>query len=280
MLIRIWGSRGSIPVSGKEYLKYGGDTTCVEIRTKNDEIIIIDAGSGIRRLGNQLLKEGKKRYHLIFTHAHWDHIVGFPIFKPIYFKRTSLSIYGCGFKLKSIKNMISETMRPPFFPVEFKNIGAKISYNDICSNKEFQIDTLSITPIFLSHPNQGLGYKIREDDKTFVFLTDNELTFVHTGGLQYKDYCGFSRGSNLLIHDAEFTENEYIKTISWGHSIYKDALRLALEAEVEKFGLFHHNQERSDNQVDEIVNNCNEIIADKNSSLKCFAVSCDMKIEL
>jgi len=279
MLINIWGARGSIPVSGKEYLKYGGDTTCIELRTKNDEIIIIDAGSGIRKLGNKLVEEGRKRYHLIFTHAHWDHTIGFPVFKPIYYKSTTIDIYGCGFEYKSIENILSKIMKPPHFPVNYNNISAQISYIDICP-EEFQIDSVSVIPINLSHPNQGLGFKFIEDNKSFVFITDNELNFVHPGGLGYREYLEFSRGANLLIHDAEFTENEYSKTRSWGHSIYTDALNLAIEAEVEEFGLFHHNQERSDREVDDIVKHCNEIIAEKKSSLKCFAVKSGMKIKL
>lgn len=279
MIIKIWGARGSIPVSGKEYLKYGGDTTCVEIRTKNDDIIIIDAGTGIRKLGNKLIEEERKRYHIIFTHAHWDHLMGFPFFKPIYYKSTRIIFYGFPFARESIKNIISKTMQTPNFPVEYSNINARVSYNNLCE-KEFQIDSLSIIPIYLSHPNRGLGYKFIEGDKKFVFLTDNELTFTHTGGLDYKDYLEFSRGADLLIHDAEFTEDEYVKTRTWGHSIYTDALQLALEANVKEFGLFHHNHERTDSELDKIVNHCKEIIESKKSSLECYAVQSGMEIKL
>lgn len=279
MIIKIWGARGSVPVSGKEYLKYGGDTTCVEIRTKNDDIIIIDAGTGIRKLGNKLIEEERKRYHVILTHAHWDHLMGFPFFKPIYNKSTRIIFYGCPFAQESIKNIISKTMQTPNFPVEYSNINASVSYNNLCE-KEFQIDSLLIFPIYLSRPNKGLGYKFIEGDKKFVFITDNELTFTHTGGLDYKNYLEFNRGADLLIHDAEFTEYEYVKTRTWGHSIYTDALQLALEANVKEFGLFHHNHERTDFELDKIVNHCIEIIESKKSSLECYAVQSGMEIKL
>jgi len=130
MIVRCWGARGSIPVSGREYIRYGGDTTCLEIRTKNDEVIIIDAGSGIRALGNKLIAEKRLKYTMIFTHAHWDHIMGFPFFKPIYYKRSFIKMFGCPFAQTSVRNMISKIMEPPNFPVNFENIRAEIDYHE------------------------------------------------------------------------------------------------------------------------------------------------------
>ncbi|MDO8786435.1 MAG: MBL fold metallo-hydrolase [Syntrophales bacterium] len=279
MIIRCWGVRGSIPVSGEEYLKYGGDTTCMEIRTKDDEIIIIDAGSGIRRLGNSLLAEGRHQYSMIFTHAHWDHLMGFPFFKPIYLKKTHITMYGCPFAQASIKHMISRIMSPPNFPVTFEEITAKITYHEACEDF-FSLHSLTVTPIALSHPNRGLGYKFIEDGRSFVFLTDNELMFKHPGGLNYQDYLDFSADADLLIHDAEYNEEEYRKTRTWGHSTYKDALRLALDARVKKFGLFHHNQDRSDQALEKIIEDCQEIIKERNVSLECFAVYPGIEIAL
>ena len=279
MIIRCWGARGSIPVSGREYLKYGGSTTCIEIRTKDDEVIIIDAGSGIRKLGNALLKEDRHTYSMIFTHGHMDHVLGFPFFKPIYTQGIHVNIFACSFAQDSIKNMLSRAMSPPTFPVNFEDVKADISYDAICEGS-FSINSMSVTPILLSHPNQGLGYKFVEDGKCFVFLTDNELTFKHPGGLDYEDYLKLSSGADLLIHDSEFTEEEYKRTKTWGHSVYKDALRLALEAKVKTFGLFHHNQERTDTEVDRIVRDCQHIIEKNNSSLACFATYEGMEIEL
>jgi phosphoribosyl 1,2-cyclic phosphodiesterase len=279
MIITCWGARGSIPVSGREYLKYGGSTPCIEIRTKDDEVVIIDAGSGIRKLGNKLLEENRKKYSLIFTHAHWDHILGFPFFKPIYTKGTYIDMFGCPFAQKTVKKMVSRTMMYPNFPVNFKDINTEISYHGECKDS-FSINSMIVTPVLLSHPNQGIGYKFVEDDKSFVFLTDNELTFKHPGGLAYQDYLSFSLNADLLIHDSEFTEGEYKITKSWGHSVYLDALKLASEAKAKKFGLFHHNQERTDEALDKIVEDCQRIIADSDTNLECFAVCEGMEIKL
>lgn len=277
MIIRCWGSRGSIPVSGPEYLKYGGDTTCLEIRTKEDDIIIVDAGSGIRRLGNALMEAGRRDYNMFFTHAHWDHLLGFPFFKPLYFKDTQISMYGCPFAQISIKDLISQVMVAPHFPIDYHDIRCDISYHQTCGNR-FSIHSMTVTSFPLSHPNQGMGYRFEEDGKSFVFLTDNELSHVHPGGLGFEDYVQFSADADLLFHDAEFREDDYKKT--WGHSTYNDAVRLAIEARVKTLGLFHHNQERNDAGVDDIVERSRNLIRDQQAPLKCCAVRSDMEFVL
>jgi len=272
MYLKCWGSRGSIPVSGKEYLKYGGDTTCLEIRSESGDIIIVDAGTGIRRLGNLLLKEKKYQYNFIFTHAHWDHVMGFPFFKPLYFKQAQLQMHRCPFHKKFVETILSKVMTPPNFPVKYADLKAQIFYEDACP-LTFEIGSIQITPIPISHPNGGSGYKFVENGKSFVFLTDNELGYVHPGGLPRKDYVDFCTGADLLIHDAEYTPAEYKMTKAWGHSIYTEALDLALEAGVKKLGLFHLNQERSDLAVDKIVESCRQRLVEKGNRLECFAVS-------
>jgi phosphoribosyl 1,2-cyclic phosphodiesterase len=277
MLIRCWGARGSIPVSGQDYLHYGGDTPCIEVRTRDDDIIIIDAGSGVRRLGNRLVAEDRHDYTMIFTHAHWDHIMGFPFFKPIYISETRISLFGCPFAQGSVKGMISRIMAPPNFPVRFEDITAEIRYQETCQYT-FALGSLRVTPIPLSHPNQGMGYRFEEEGKSFVFLTDNELTYRHPGGMEYEDYCSFAKGADLLIHDAEYCTEDYRLTRTWGHSVYTDALRLALDAGVARLGLFHHNQERTDRAVEEMVEDCRRVATGR--SLQCFAMHQDMEITL
>lgn len=279
MIVRCWGARGSIPVSGKEYLKYGGSTTCIEVRTKDDEVIIIDAGSGIRRLGNKLLDENRYEYSIIFTHSHWDHLLGFPFFKPLYINGIHIDLYGCPRTQDSVKEMVSRVMTRPNFPVDFQNIKSEVSFHGACDGS-FRIKSMMITPIFLSHPGGGIGFKFVEDDKRFVFLTDNELTFKHPGGLDYYDYLDFTGNADLLFHDAEYTDEEYKMTKTWGHTVYADALKLALEAGAKRFGLFHHNQDRTDSALDGIVQHCRDIVEKSDASLECFGVCEEMEVRL
>jgi phosphoribosyl 1,2-cyclic phosphodiesterase len=279
MKITCWGARGSIAVSGKDYVKYGGDTTCVEVRSKTNDIIILDAGTGMRRLGNKLLASNERDLSILFTHAHWDHLMGFPFFKPIYMKGTSIAMYGCPYAQKSVKAMIGNTMAAPYFPVDYGLLQAEISSHSVCK-EAFQIGPVTVTPIALSHPNMGIGYRFAEDGKSFVFLTDNELAHKHHGGLGYDDYLRFSEGADLLVHDAEYTPDQYAMTKGWGHSLYTDALRLAMDAKVKQFGLFHHNQDRSDAQQDRIVDECRSIAKEKKAQLSCFALEPQMEISL
>jgi phosphoribosyl 1,2-cyclic phosphodiesterase len=279
MYIKSWGSRGSIPVSGKEYIKFGGDTTCLEIRTKSDDIIIVDAGTGIRRLGNFLIKEKRFDYNFIFTHAHWDHVMGFPFFKPLYFENAHLQMHRCPFHSRFVETILSKVMAPPNFPVKYSDLKAKIEYEDACP-MTFEIGSVEITPIPISHPNSGSGYKFVENGKSFVFLTDNELGHIHPGGLQSKDYTDFCADADLLIHDAEYTPAEYKKTKEWGHSVYTEALDLAFRAGVKKLGLFHLNQERTDSEMDKIVEACRERIEEGGNQLDCFAVGSDTVFDL
>jgi len=279
MIIRCYGARGSIPVSGEAYLRYGGDTTCLEIRTKNDEIIILDAGTGIRRLGKELLKEERFEYNLLFTHSHWDHILGFPFFKPIYREETEIHLIGCPTTQGNIKTLLSRTMTAPFFPVPFDKMRAKIRYSNDCQF-QFNLDTIEITPIQLSHPNVGMGYKFEESGKTFVFLTDNELGYVHRNGRTFDDYVAFSGGADLLIHDAQFTPEECQHKRTWGHSSFTEALDLAIAAQVKRFGLFHHNPDRHDGSVDDMVQQCRRITESKNIDMDCFALKPGMELIL
>ena len=279
MQITCWGSRGSIPVSGRAYLKYGGDTTSLEIRAKSGEIIAVDAGTGIRRFGKKLADENIYDINFIFTHAHWDHLMGFPFFKPLYFKHAKLRMHGCPFHSQFVESILSTVMAPPNFPVKYDDLKAQLRYEKACPQK-FDIGSISVTPIAISHPNGGSGYKFEEDGKTFVFLTDNELGYIHPGGCEFKSYIDFSAGADFLIHDCEYTPEEYQTFIEWGHSVYTDVLKLAREAGVKKLGLFHLNQERTDDQMDEMVDTCRQYFIDQGLKIDCVGVAADMTFEL
>ena len=280
MFIRCWGARGSIPVSGKDHLKYGGDTTCVEIQSQKGEKIILDAGTGIRRLGNVISVRKPTTLHVLFTHAHWDHILGFPFFKPLHDPRVTLNLYGGLFAHEPVTRYVAKTMESPMFPVPIDDVLASIKHHLVSSATPFSIGSLLVTPINLSHPNGGFGYKITEGRKTFVFLTDNELNFIHPGGCSFDNYVSFARECDLLIHDAEFTRREYSRTRGWGHSCYTDAVRLARSAGVKRLGLFHHNQDRRDKEIDSIEKSSQKLLVSHHPKISCFAVKDSFSIRL
>ena len=205
--------------------------------------------------------------------------MGFPFFKPLYFSQTNINIYGPSSAQGSIKNILSTTMSPPNFPLKLNEVKATLQYNTT-STASFCIDTITITPIPLSHPNKGFGYRFEEEGKSFVFLTDNELGYQHEGGLHFNDYCTCVAHTDLLIHDAEFTREEYKRRKTWGHSTYEDALKLALKAKVKRFGIFHHNQERTDTEIDSLVQHCRALIKAEKQHLTCFGVTQDYEITL
>lgn len=279
MYIKCWGSRGSIAVAGEEYNRYGGETTCIQIRAQSGETVIIDAGTGLRKLGLQLPVNSDTHYHMLFTHTHWDHISGFPFFKPLQDSRVTLTIHNSKFYALSVKEIIANLMAPPFFPITMKEMQAKVVYEKNIQTS-FSIGSLDIQTIPISHPGGGLGYRVSENGKTFVFLTDNELTFHHPGGKSIEDYTAFCKDADLVFHDMEFTPEEYPTKTGWGHSSCTDVLELAMNANVKSLGLFHINQERSDDAMDQMVEMCKDIILKRPSSMTCFGVAFGMEFNL
>ena len=279
MDIKCWGSRGSISVSGDQYFKYGGDTTCIEITAKSGETIIIDAGTGTRCLGNSFIEREITQYYLLWTHAHWDHIQGFAFFRPLLFSKVKIMIQDRKFLNIFTRDLLNKVMEMPFFPIGLGDLKADIKF-DPTLNGKFNIGSVNIETIPTSHPGGGLGYKFIEDGKSFVFLTDNELGVDHPEGAGFDAYLNFSQNVDLLFHDAEYTKDEYKRKKNWGHSSIQDVLDLSLKANVKKLGLFHLNQDRTDEQMDRIVRECRADLKKKNSTLDCFAVPCNMKIHL
>lgn len=279
MQITCWGARGSVAVSGPEYVRYGGETSCLELRDGSGNLIVIDAGTGARRLGHKLVKQGPVEATLLLTHAHWDHIAGFPFFAPVHRASTKLSVICCAFTHGFVKTMLEYTMAPPYFPLPLKEVRASLEYPEVCAEK-FRLHGLTVEPIRLSHPNGGTGFRFTEGGKKFVFLTDNQLGYSHPNGLPEEDYLEFCQGADLLIHDAEYTPEEYEKFPLFGHSSYVAALDLALAARVARFGLFHHNQLRTDDQIDQLVADCRERVARAGQEMEVFALSTGLTLDL
>lgn len=277
MEIKCWGSRGTVPVSGPDFVKYGGDTTCLQIVAEPNDEIIIDAGTGIRRLGMQLLKNSHRHYHLLFTHAHWDHVMGLPYFQPLWKSDFKLTLHHCPHHSSFVDQLLPQLMSPPYFPVRHLKLAAEIEYVEH-DKTPFTIGSVLITPIALNHPNGGSGYRFDRAGKSFVFLTDNELTAPHSDHFDRSNYVRACTEADLLVHDAEFTPAEYGRVKGWGHSRYTDAVELALEAGAKQLGLFHLNQQRTDEKMDALVYAANDMVKKAKSQLTCFGMAVDQTI--
>ncbi len=260
MKVRCWGARGSIPVSGPDFLRYGGDTSCLEIRSENDDILILDAGTGIRALGCELAAQGRNDVTLLFSHYHWDHIQGLPFFKPLYDPKARLALGGIRDASMDLMRVLSRALRPPFFPVPLDQVPSELSVLALPEDT-LRVGSLLVRRVDASHPNRGAGFRIEENGRSLVYLTDNELSLRHRGGLSFEEYAVFCQGADLLIHDAEFTPEEYPQRRGWGHSHFADAARLAREAGVGTLGLFHHNQERTDEAQDLLLKRCQDLLS-------------------
>lgn len=271
MRLKFWGTRGSIATPGPETVRYGGNTTSLEINFEDGTLLIIDAGTGIWRLGNTLRKIKKiPPINLFLTHSHWDHIQGFPFFAPIYNPKAEINIIGCQPAQDKLKQIVSGQMESTYFPVDFNDLKARINFENICKD-EYLLGNAKLSLIEANHPGVNYGVKIEENQKRMVFLTDNELETYPVPKTSWEEFVEFVRGADLLIHDAQYTEEEIKEKRGWGHSYYRYALKLALEAEVKTLILFHHDPEHSDYEIDRIVEECRETIAEKNAPLVLFA---------
>lgn len=278
MRVRIWGSRGSLPSPGCHTGCYGGNTTCLEIRLNDGTLIIVDAGSGIRALGDQLMKEKDTREIFIFiTHCHWDHVMGFPFFKPAYSKEFHIHVRGGPLAKSSLQKYLAHQMEPPYFPVDFNLLQAEFDFT-VGNPAEQHIGTACLKPIPISHPNGGYGFQLEEAGRRFLFLTDNELGMVHGTGLDHSAYEELCRGAQLVLHDAQYTNEEYQTTKGWGHSTFSQVLDLAKAAHMERLGMTHHDPARPDRALAVLEKQSRKILRRSGSKVKLFAVREGMEL--
>ena len=254
MRIKFWGTRGTRPTPGKRTLRYGGNTTCIEVRDNEGNLIIIDSGSGIAELGTVLGQTEALHAHLLITHTHLDHIQGFPFFVPAFVPGTHLAITGPAGSAKSLQAAFADQMDPAYFPVRLDHMPAEIEFIERDPGEMFEIAKMRITPFMLKHPIPTFGYRIDEGDTSFVFATDNELAlFQQSSNGEMDDLVKWTHDADLLAHDAQYSREEYKAHSGYGHSTFEDALQLAQRAGVAQLAFFHHDPAHSDNDVDALI---------------------------
>ncbi|MEA2781099.1 MAG: hypothetical protein QOK29_2643 [Rhodospirillaceae bacterium] len=248
--VTFWGVRGSIACPGHEFERYGGNTSCVEVRC-GEHLLIFDAGTGLRPLGVRLKGQSSLEIDLFLTHSHLDHIVGIPFFKPLFDAGNKVSFWaGHLLPERNLRDVLCTMMVPPLFPVPIDIFAAKTSYNDFAVGQTLQPRPgVTLRTAQLNHPNGATGYRIDYDGKSICYVTDTE----HVAGKLDANILSLIEGADMLIYDSTYTEAEYPRYKGWGHSTWSEGLRLAEAAGVKTFVAFHHDPSHDDEFMDGVA---------------------------
>jgi phosphoribosyl 1,2-cyclic phosphodiesterase len=262
MKVHFLGVRGSIPTPGLSTVRYGGNTVCVEVQLADGTTIILDGGTGLRELGNRLMSEGRLEQectlHMLLTHLHWDHVMGIPFFKPIWRKGTLLRISPLANEMQQSAARARALFDGIHFPVRAADVPGTIEFLE-AEPAPWRIGSATISRVALNHPGGAQGFRLDDDDGTsLVYLTDNELSPPGPVVTSLDTLAKFASGASLVIHDAQYVGSEMPQKRGWGHSTLEDVLRLGQKAETPHLVLFHHDPERDDDAIDNIVVRANE----------------------
>lgn len=276
--VRFWGVRGSIPTPGPSTMKYGGNTTCIEVRA-DGQLIVLDAGTGIRALGRQLINEFSGQpiaCHVLISHTHWDHIQGFPFFIPAYDPKNHITVMGYEGARQGLQATLSSQMESPYFPVSMQQMPSNLNIEER-SETSFSIGPIEIRTFFANHPGVCVGYRLDTRNGSIVFLPDNEphsrlrmapsqddaqsLEVLEYAQKQDENLIEFIKDADVVIMDAQYDADEYKSHIGWGHGCVDDVVALAVIANVKKLFLFHHDPDHDDDMIDKMEEWANELVA-------------------
>ena len=251
MLIKVWGARGSVPSPGPETVRYGGNTSCVQVTLGDGSILVLDAGTGIRNLGIALAGKAP-RLHILLTHLHLDHIQGLMFFAPAFRDQSEIVIWGPAAPEASLQDRIARYISAPLSPVEVRELPCSVSFRD-APETEWEIGSARVRAASVTHRGPTLGYRITEGDTSLCYIPDHEPALgAPLDQLEPEWISGFdlARDASLLIHDCQYTDSEYPSHAGWGHSGLSDALAFSKRVETERVLLFHHDPLHSDDRLD------------------------------
>ena len=273
--VKLWGTRGSIPVTGPRYARHGGNTSCLEV-TCGDQTAVIDAGSGIRDLGMDLLARGRKKLRLFVGHTHWDHIQGFPFFTPAYVPGYEVQVFGARGFGKDLEQVFRGQLDRDYFPVEMNDMAAKLTFNYLEANPvlpdgDHQPQCLKIHWEFMNHPGATVGFRIESGGRSIGYITDNEFLKGYLGPPEdvaadgellapFRKIIDLVKDVDLLIHEAQYLNEEYVKKIGWGHSSVSNACVLVKHANVKRWVVTHHDPMHDDDKLQEKLNVTKQIL--------------------
>jgi phosphoribosyl 1,2-cyclic phosphodiesterase len=284
--VTFWGTRGSIPTPGAATARYGGNTSCVALQGPGEQLVILDAGTGIRGLGTTLVGQpnGAVQAEILLSHTHWDHIQGLPHFKPFFAAGNTVRIWGSRQGTTSLDAILHLQMDPAVFPVPLTAVAATLSVEEVPAGGEFTVGPFRVRAMQLRHPGTTLAYRLvpLAGGRSLAYVTDNELGPGGNYDLPpswRRDLMQFLSGVDLLIHDAMYTPAELETHRGWGHSSYEEAVELAVEAGVKRLATFHHEPEHDDGTLDALLRAARRIAAGR-GSLEVIAAQEGMQLSL
>lgn len=247
--VRFWGVRGSIPCPSPNHIRYGGNTSCVEILI-DDTRIILDGGTGLRDLGKALLKQENRSAFMLFSHTHWDHVCGFPFFAPAYVPTFSFKVMAGHLRGGSIKSVLAGQMMKPLFPIPMGFMRAALSFEDFVPGSTFSLGPdITVRTAALNHPDNATGYRIEHNGRSFCYVTDTE----HVPGHPDTTILDLIQGADVVVYDSTYSDDEFPRFVTWGHSTWQEGVRLCRAAGVKHLVLFHHDPEHVDTVMDTIA---------------------------
>jgi phosphoribosyl 1,2-cyclic phosphodiesterase len=258
--LKIWGCRGSVPTPGAETVKYGGNTSCVEVAVGDEVAVVLDAGSGIRALGSDLVGRGTRRIHVFLTHLHLDHLEGLRFFAPLWDENVTLEVWGPRSPVLSLRDRILRSFSPPLFPLDLRDVPAQVTFHDL-PGEQWELEGISLFADLVLHPGPTLGFRLESGGSSLAYLPDHEpaLTGIEGRSLDWVSGGALAHGADLVLHDAQYFEEEYDARIGWGHSSVDDAVAFCRTAGAGRLVLFHHEPEHSDGELELLENRAREL---------------------
>ena len=263
MKVTIWGCRGSLASPGPETVRFGGQTSCVTVHLSDGSLLILDAGTGIRPLGMALGHDHPPRIDIFITHLHTDHIEGLRFFDPIWDPSVELNVWGPPSPIRELRSRIAPYFAPPFFPVHLRNIPSHPEFRDTPTTT-WRIGSAAVTAQLVKHPGPTVGYRVEENGAALAYLPDHEPALgsdLSTVEAEWISGNALAEGAAVLLHDAQYTQEEYVERVGWGHSSTEDVVTFARRAGSRRLVLFHHDPLHTDEQLERILARANELRA-------------------
>jgi phosphoribosyl 1,2-cyclic phosphodiesterase len=265
MRVTIWGCRGSIPSPGPETVNYGGNTSCIEVALENDAVFVLDAGTGIRELGNSLQERGTRRIHLLLTHLHLDHLEGLRFFAPLFDSRVTIDMWGPRSPVESLRARIRRSFSPPLFPIDLREIPARLTFHDV-PKERWSVEGASLTSALVMHPGPTVGYRIEADGVTLAYVPDHEPALTGNFAERSRDWIpggSVAGDADLLLHDAQYFGDEYEQRVGWGHSSVESAVAYAKAVGARRLVLFHHDPCHADRLLELLQAQAEELTGER-----------------